>query len=259
VRLDQPLKGKNEGRSRIGIVAGSGPEAGIDLWQKILSENRKVLGPSFRGDIDTPYTVIVSDPYLGHSMDFPLGYESVWEALASDIATLDGQVDMFAIACNTLHCFSDAIRALSLSARFVSLPEAVAAYIEVTQVKRVALLGAASVMSLGPLSPYASLNTLVEIEPLDDLIPPVHQLILDIKRLGPADPGLASRFEGIIDAIASDVILLACTELPLLDVACGRRTLVDVNLLVARELAQSSLNVTDTWVGSSTGGHPVGA
>jgi aspartate racemase len=252
VRLDQPSSSKAEGRKRIGIVAGSGPEAGIDLWQKILSENRKALGTAFRGDVDAPYTVIVSDPYLGHSMDFPSHYASVWSALASAIGTLDGQVDMFAIACNTLHCFSDAIRALPLSTRFVSLPMAVAAYIETAQVERIALLGAATVMSLGPLSPYAPLSARVEIEPLDDLIPVVHQLILDIKRLGPTEPSLAARFEEIIESIASDVVMLACTELPMLDVACRERTLIDVNLLLAKELVQSSMRTTGELAGSST-------
>lgn len=30
--------------SRIGIITGSGPEAGVDLWTKVLRANRQLLG-----------------------------------------------------------------------------------------------------------------------------------------------------------------------------------------------------------------------
>lgn len=44
----------NSPRPSIGIVAGSGPEAGIDLWSKILARNQVLLGTKFRGDLDAP-------------------------------------------------------------------------------------------------------------------------------------------------------------------------------------------------------------
>ena len=82
--------------------------------------------------------------------------------------------------------------------------------------------------------------------------PSMQKLILDIKRLGPTEPSLAARFEEIIESIASDVVMLACTELPMLDVACRERTLIDVNLLLAKELVQSSMRTTGELAGSST-------
>lgn len=42
------------GRRSIGILSGSGPEAGVDLWGKILAANRALLGSAYRGDIDAP-------------------------------------------------------------------------------------------------------------------------------------------------------------------------------------------------------------
>jgi len=30
-------------RKKIGIITGSGPEAGLDLWQKVLDSNKEIL------------------------------------------------------------------------------------------------------------------------------------------------------------------------------------------------------------------------
>ena len=35
------------GRRCIGIIAGSGPEAGVDLWSKVLRHNQDRFGPRF--------------------------------------------------------------------------------------------------------------------------------------------------------------------------------------------------------------------
>ena len=36
-------------RATIGIVTGSGPEAGLDLWAKILKRNKATIGADFQG------------------------------------------------------------------------------------------------------------------------------------------------------------------------------------------------------------------
>ena len=99
---------------RLGILTGSGPEAGIDLWSKVLSEARRALGSSYRGDIDAPHVVVLSVPELGHSMQLPDTRELVWEHLRAAAEQLAPQVDAFAIACNTLYLFEPELRALSL-------------------------------------------------------------------------------------------------------------------------------------------------
>ena len=65
----------------LGIIAGSGPEAGVDLWRKILVANRIALNERFRGDIDAPHMVIISEPTLGLSMDLVANREPVWASL----------------------------------------------------------------------------------------------------------------------------------------------------------------------------------
>ncbi len=56
-------------RKKIGIITGSGPEAGVDLWQKILKINKDILKEDFHGDLDAPNVTIFSVPELGHSME----------------------------------------------------------------------------------------------------------------------------------------------------------------------------------------------
>lgn len=66
---------------KIGIITGSGPEAGIDLWQKILIENKAILKDKFQGDLDAPNLTIFSVPQLGYSMELEKNYDLVWDIL----------------------------------------------------------------------------------------------------------------------------------------------------------------------------------
>jgi aspartate racemase len=93
-------------RATIGIVTGSGPEAGIDLWAKILRGNASTLGAAFRGDLDAPRVVVLSEPQLGLSMDLAANETLVWEVMHQTAVTISGQTDFWAIACNTLNWFA---------------------------------------------------------------------------------------------------------------------------------------------------------
>jgi aspartate racemase len=59
---------KSSQRGRIGIIAGSGPEPGIDLWEKNFEEDRAAFDGSFRGDLDALHVVVHSIPGVGLSM-----------------------------------------------------------------------------------------------------------------------------------------------------------------------------------------------
>ena len=72
-------------KKRIGIITGSGPEAGVDLWQKILKANKDILKENFHGDLDAPNVTIFSVPELGHSMELELNYEMVWKVLEKSV------------------------------------------------------------------------------------------------------------------------------------------------------------------------------
>ena len=222
-------------RRRIGIIAGSGPEAGIDLWTKVLAANRARFGESYAGDVDAPDVTVVSLPMLGHSMELDRNDAIVWSSLREALQRIEGQVDLFAIACNTLHHYEPDILALGLRPRFVSAVAAAIRFVRRNRLASVALLGSRPVMELGAWSPYAPLRAHARVEVPEDTAA-LHDLIYAVKEAGGRTPELDRRFAGIVAGIGPEVCLLACTELPLLQPACPGKRLVDVTALLAADL-----------------------
>ncbi|MEH0070001.1 hypothetical protein V6L77_06245 [Pannonibacter sp. Pt2-lr] len=137
----------NQRAYTLGIITGSGPEAGLDMWAKILRHTQDMMGCSFRGDLDAPRLVAVSEPELGLSMDLRENEDAVWAAMERAVQQIAPQVDAFAIACNTLNWFAPKIEVLlakmGVSARLVSFQSVVASEIRRSGSGRVGLLGAA--------------------------------------------------------------------------------------------------------------------
>jgi aspartate racemase len=225
-----------EQKAVLGIIAGSGPEAGVDLWQKILVANRIGLNERFRGDIDAPRLVILSEPTLGFSMDLVANRERVWASLRRCCESIAPQVDYFAIACNTLHAYQSDIEARHLPAQFVSLVDTAADFAQRRALGSLALLAADPVARLDEHSAYQRLANTVKVEvPRQSL----QQIILDVKRLGPT-PELSARLSSIVTGLESHTVLLACTELPLIAQPVAGKELIDVTDLLAERLARLS-------------------
>jgi aspartate racemase len=224
---------------KIGIISGSGPEAGIDLWQKILHANREMQGVDFRGDIDAPNVTVFSEPALGLSMELEANDRVVWDCLRSTVQAIAQRVDYYAIACNTLNYYQSRLDALKLPAQMISFADVVLDFLQQQRIGRVALLGARPVTDLGPWSHYRKLADHVSVElPKPAQAEQLHRLIYDVKTHGARVPEIRQRFQAIIDALESDTVLLACTELPLIPLRMESRRIVDVTDLVARKLAQ---------------------
>jgi aspartate racemase len=227
-------------RATIGIVAGSGPEAGLDLWAKLLARNAAAFGPSFRGDLDAPRVVVLSEPTLGLSMDLAKNAEVVWESLRQTAARMAVQSDAWVIACNTLNWYDPRIAALNLPGEFISFQSVLTDWIARTGIRRLGLLGAAPVTEMGEWSAYQGLREVVEVEtPADPA--ELHQLIFDVKRLGSQNATLRPRFARIAESMTADTLLLACTELPLIADIAVPKSLIDVTDLVDDALVARSL------------------
>jgi len=225
--------------NKIGIITGSGPEAGIDLWSKILQANRALHGSAFRGDLDAPSVTILSEPALGLSMELEANDGTVWDCLRSAAEAIAQRVDYYAIACNTLNYYQPQLEALRLPAKLVSFADVVLEFLRANEVTRVALLGARPVMDLGPWSHYRTLAQHIEIElPKPRQAEQLHQLIYDVKAYGGDVPEIRQRFRAILDALEADNVLLACTELPLIPLGTMPKKVIDVTQLVAQKLAQ---------------------
>lgn len=222
-------------KNKLGLITGSGPEAGIDLWKKILEANKEFIGNEFRGDIDAPHVVIHSVPELGLSMDIHRHKKQVRESLLETVEKISKDVDFFAIACNTLHYFSKDIRQLNPPAEFVSIVDAVTDYIKKENIKRVALLGSKYGMDIKEDGIYLPLLDFSEIMLPKDLNE-VHQLVYDIKRLGPDDDSVKFKFLSIINQFDVEDVLLACTELPLIKPKLPGINFIDSTNLLAWKL-----------------------
>lgn len=221
-------------RFEVGILTGSGPEAGIDLWEAVLAERRRSLGDSYRGDIDAPSVLLRSDPRLGLSMDLAAHGETVAAVSIEHAAVLDDECAAWAIACNTINRYVGEIRAAGHGQMLVSFVEVVEQWMATLPSASVALLGAAPVTALGPDSAYRALAD--RFVPLPaGLGEELHELIADVKRVGPPFDGLRGRFARLVDSVEADRVLLACTELPLVADEDDAR-LVDVTKLVAAAL-----------------------
>lgn len=221
------------------------------MWSKVLHWNRHVLGNRFRGDIDSPPVVVFSEPVLGLSMDLRRYDETVWNCLARAVRAIEPHVDVFTIACNTLHHYAPKIHQMTKTAVFLDVADVVRSYMENCNTGTVALLGAKPVGSLDEWSPYYFLHGEVLFERPADLAS-VHDLIGHIKLVGGDNAEIRQRFTEIVSALRSDTVFLACTELPLVRATVPGKSLVDINALLAKELVARALSERAANGGNTT-------
>ncbi|MEN8136327.1 MAG: aspartate/glutamate racemase family protein [Thermodesulfobacteriota bacterium] len=225
-------------KGRIGIITGAGPEAGIDLWQKILQKNKNNFEIDSYGDVDAPPVVVHSVPSMGLVMDIDKHEKFIERDLLNTLDMLDEQVDYFCIACNILHYYSDIIVSNNYKCEFVSIVDPIKKYISDNQIKKIALLSIGTVMELGSYSPYKILSQHVDIEITNSS--EMNDLVKGIKSKGSNDKNLVSEYHDIINKLDSETVLLACTELPLLPTTGINKNIIDATDLLANELASRS-------------------
>jgi aspartate racemase len=226
-------------RKKIGIITGSGPEAGIDLWQKTLDINKKILKENFRGDLDAPNVTIYSIPELGYSMELEKNYTKVWDILQKAIKNICKKVDYFAIACNTLNLYSTKIEQIYLKHKFISTYDVVKEFIIENNLEKVCIVGALPVIQMEKYSVFEPLKNSYEIEVPKDF-QKVHQLIYDVKKYGGDNHKVIDGFRHIIFDIESKNVFLACTELPLINFTHSEKNLIDVTSLLAKKLVEKT-------------------
>lgn len=226
-------------RRGIGIITGSGPEAGVDLWSKVVEEAKSLLGDGYLGDLDAPRVHIVSSPSLGLSMELEQFDIVIWPEIRRIFEGLSQKVDYISIACNTLNYYSRQLETCPFDARLISVTDVAREHLQRFGRKTVALLGAAPVTKMDRWSAYLPLQEEFEIEtPADTAL--LHQVIYDVKRIGPKDPGVISRFGHIVGGLKAETVLLACTELPLIPLVSPNKDVVDVTRLLARKLVRKA-------------------
>lgn len=219
---------------KIGIIAGAGPEAGIDLWQKILNHNKALHGENFAGDLSAPEVFVHSLPPLGLAMNIQENEDALWHHLSGALETISAQADFVCIACNILHYFSDRIHQLNLPATFVSIVDVTENYID--SHGNIALLSIGKVIEFGHYSPYRRSAEKYTIETPDQ--ESMNTLVSNIKHNGGNDTQSIAMFEAVLSELNANNIILACTDLPLLPLHQFSRNFVDASDLLAQEVAR---------------------
>jgi aspartate racemase len=220
----------------IGIIAGSGPEAGVDLWSKVLLAARAVVGKKYEGDPSAPLVRIISDPALGLQINDRTG-QIVRQHLCDCLSEVSSSSYVFTVACNALQ--AQALRLLppSNQDRFITFDKAVDAELESLDAREFFLAGSSEVMSLSHHSIYASLKNKYRIQTPEDW-PMVDQLIADIKLSGGKEASLPARLERLISDAGSLPVVLACTDFPLVPVASSNHIVIDATLTLASLLVE---------------------
>lgn len=224
-------------RRSIGIIAGSGPEAGVDLWQKVIKAAKHLLDKDYGGDLDAPEVRIISSPPLGLSMELAQNDHLVWPEIKKCVSELSLTCDYIAIACNTLNYYETQIRHLPDAAEMISMGDVVTGYLTQTGRKRVALLGSTAVTNLDDWSAYRSLTENFDVE-TPDQPDRLHQVIYDVKCYGGDQPEMVETYEALVKSLKAQTVLLACTELPLIQHSLKEKELIDVTQLLAEALVQ---------------------
>jgi aspartate racemase len=172
-------------------------------------------------------------------MDMGRNEKQVWRSLESNLKDLAKRVDLFCIACNTLHYYSDRIIRMGLSAKFVSIVDPVADYVKQNGISRMAILGVCSVVEPGMWSPYERLEKTIELERPN--CKRIEELVLLIKKSGADNPSIRRQLTEMISGLKSETVLLACTELPLVHIEVPGKRVIDSTLLLADEVVRLSV------------------
>lgn len=218
---------------RFGIIAGSGPEAGVDLWSKLLMSARSTLGAGYKGDPSAPFVRIISSPALGLANDTWINRRAVHSALKRCVTEITRSTDYFTVACNVLQVQTRQLLRGPRARNFITFNQAVDARLRDFGTDSFVLLGAAGITSLGPRSIYASLASAYRITVPEDQAS-VDQLIRDIKLLGASESSVVTRMQTLIDTYIGCTIVLACTDFPLVPISApAGSTIVDATEALA--------------------------
>ncbi|MCG7540016.1 hypothetical protein [Pseudoalteromonas sp. OF7H-1] len=227
------------GKGRIGIITGAGPDAGLDLFSKILHHNKELWGNEYAGDLSSPEVLMYSLPELGYAIDISNNEERLWLSLEKSLNTLNHKVDVVCIACNVLHYFSSKIKEKKYQFEFISVIDVVESITD--KHSSVAMLSISKVIDFGAYSPFreVSMSKLIETPPLRKM----DDLVKHIKLHGGEDDLAFEMFQAIIDELNSDFLILACTDLPLLPLDKFDKNFIDISDLLAKRVAETAYSL----------------
>jgi aspartate racemase len=204
----------------IGIIGGLGPEAGLDLHRKILSET-----PNATCDGDHLEVILHTNPRVPDRTQFILGKESsnpAHEIIRSARILVDAGAELLAVACVTAHCepiFAHLRECVAMhpGVRLVSIVDAAA---RAGPVGLLATSGTASQSLFNRALAAIGRNLLLPDHRAQETVhEAIYNLQYGIKSSLHAESGIARKilFRAARSLVrrGAAVILLGCTEIPL--------------------------------------------
>ena len=243
--LEQPA-------GRLGVLGGSGPEAGIYVATMLLNQHRERIGEQYRSDQDAPDVLLVSNPKMGgphgphdilvrgqEELFEPSKANRLWKGLTRSITDVERtNCSHFCVVCNQLHILEPEIRSylseMRYRTQFISIIEttsqAIKRLVDCSDSKwlpRTFILGTQPVMDYGrqdAVSPYSSVGNLVVVP--EHTRKQLAELIVNVKAQGPTKEH-KKEMRATMDSLVQEIVLpgsnkgsvvfcLCCTELPLL-------------------------------------------
>lgn len=235
--------------TKLGIIGGSGPDAGVEFLNMCLRKNKQIIAERYTSDRCAPNIILFNNPKIGgprkaddlankDGEPYKLVMEAVHELVADIIAT---NCTHFVVACNTLHACEPEIRQITEmqvakagkkdGPEFVSMKRALLSHLHKSGCQKVAILGSVTTTSTihSPYKdlflcnkadqPSSELHAIeLEMEAREKLQTDV---IAAVKNLQPGESlqGPAAALEGVVTSAEltdADFFALACSEMSIL-------------------------------------------
>jgi aspartate racemase len=241
-------------RKTIGILAGAGPFAGVDLVRKLLEQTIATK------DQDYPAVISVSIPEeIADRTEFLLGQtsENPAYAMVDQIKMLEQMgASVVGIPCNTAHASEifdvivDGLRHTGCNLKLLHMIEEVARYIGENHpdMKKIGVLSTTGTYRTGIYKDILERKGFDVVLPTEALQDRVHDAIYNpsIGIKAQSDPVTQAAQETLLEALAylqeqgAEAVILGCTEIPLAitERRIGPTVLIDSTKILARALVR---------------------
>jgi len=225
----------------VGIIGGMGPEATIDLMQRIIR-----LTPA-QDDIDHIRCIVDNNPKI------PSRIKAIIEGDGEDpgpvMADMGRKLETFGadflvIACNTAHYYYDAVQE-AVNIPVINMIDLVSLYVKTNfpEQDQIGILASPAVAMTGLYCKRFKKYNIKDIWPDPDYQESLFKVIKAVKK-GNTGPAICHEYEKVCTHLLKKGIqtaIIACTELSVLDRALPIKT-IDAAQVLAMEIVQAAKN-----------------
>lgn len=230
----------------IGILGGMGPQATIDLYQKILNNT-----PATK-DQEHLQVLIWSDPTIPDRTAAILGggKDPLPHLYAGAEKLVAGNAECIAIPCNTAHYFLPQLAALLPKVTYLNMIELTASELRKNYApgSTVAVTGTTATLKTGLYQNALRQADLIPLLPNKELQDEVMDIIFGVRgiKAGFVDQVNKDRYARVLRSLqdqGAECVIAGCTELPLVvDLAQTTVSVMDPTEVLARRAVQFALN-----------------